>query len=404
MMKATSAKLSHVVPQRFSSQRGIITLGVSLTILLLSTLVVFNVSKAVLMEQKISNNEIRAKQAFEAAEAGVSTAMKYLQDDPDADSNGVLDSMFDTNGDGVGDTNTATIGTGSVTVTVTDTSGGAMTSFLISSVGTSDDLSARRTITQRVVTINPLPNAPQNPLVTKGAVVMTGSANVRNPEGQSTIWSGSSIDLGSNNSTSTQVPDQTAATYPACMDTPLSCSMVDSSNRTVKGVDVIENDSSLAALTGAEFFRNFFGMDMATYKASMATIDTTAASAGTAVDLATQEVIWVTGNTTLNGSTVGCTQSVTGNNVCPAASIKPSILVIDGNLELQGTPQFYGIVYVTGNLTARGNATIYGSIVVAGTTATNNGGSLDVYFHSTALSGTAKAGASTGSAGTWKDF
>jgi Tfp pilus assembly protein PilX len=36
-----------------SGQRGFITLVVSLTILMLSTLVVFNVSNAVLMEQKI---------------------------------------------------------------------------------------------------------------------------------------------------------------------------------------------------------------------------------------------------------------------------------------------------------------------------------------------------------------
>lgn len=385
-----------------ADQHGLITLGVSLAILMLSTLVVFNVSNAILMEQKISNNEARAHQAFDAAEAGASAALKYIQDDPDVDGNGVVDPVFDTNADGVGDTNTATIGSGSVTVTVTNL--GSMTSFLISSVGYSDDKSATRTIQQKTVTINPLPNAPQNPLVTKSSIVMTGSASVHNPEGQSTIWSGGTVDLGSNNSTNTQVPNQTAANYPACMDTPLTCTMVDASNRTVKGVDVIENDSSLAALTGAEFFQNFFGMSQATYKASMATITTTAASAATAADLATNEVIWVTGNTTLNGATVGCSQSVSGSGVCPSAKIKPSILIIDGNLELQGTPQFYGIVYVTGSLTARGNATIYGSIVVAGATSISNGGSLDVYFHSTALSGTALAGNATGSAGTWRDF
>lgn len=398
-MRRGDSRLLHPVCR----QRGLITLGVSLSILLLSTLVVFNVSKAVLMEQKIANNQTRARQAFEAAEAGISAAQKYIENDPDVDGNGTVDPVFDTNANGVGDTNTATIGTASVTVTVTDVTG-SMTTFLISAQGLSDDKSATHTITQRMVTINPLPNAPQNPLVTKGAVVMTGSATIHNPEGQSTVWSGGSVDLGSNNSTNTQVPDQTSNNYPACMDVPLTCTLVDSSNRTIKGVDVIENDSSLAALSGAEFFRNFFGMDKATYQASMATVDTTAASAASAVDLATNEVIWVTGNTTLNGSTVGCSQSVTGNAVCPSANIKPSILIIDGDLELQGTPQFYGIVYVTGSLTARGNAAIYGSIVVAGNTNTNNGGSLDIWFHSTALSGTAKAGASTGSAGTWKDF
>lgn len=136
----------------------------------------------------------------------------------------------------------------------------------------------------------------------------------------------------------------------------------------------------------------------------MATITSSAADAADSIDLATNEVIWVTGNATINGSTMGCSQSVSGNNVCPSAKIKPSILVVDGDLELQGTPQFYGIVFVTGSLTARGNPTVYGSIVVAGTSTISNGGSLDVYFHSTALSGTAVAGNATGSAGTWKDF
>jgi Tfp pilus assembly protein PilX len=398
MMKSASNKLLRGP----TCERGLITLAVSLSILLLSTLVVFNVSKAILMEQKIANNEARAKQAFEAAEAGISTAKKYIEDDPDADGNGAVDPVFDTNANGVGDATTATVGTGSVTVTVTDTSGGAMTSFLITAVGYSDDRSASRTITQKIVTINPLPNNPSNPLVTRGAAVMGGSANVRNPEGQSTIWSGGHIDLGSNNSTSTQVPNQTAANYPACMDVPLTCTMVDSSNRTVKGVDIIENDSSLAALTANEFFQNFFGMSPTSYRSSMATIDTTAAGAGNAVDLATREVIWVEGNTSLNGSTVGCSVAVNGNNTCATANIKPSILIVNGNLSLAGTPQFYGLVFVTGNLTVSGNASVYGSIVVAGNvTAT---GSLDVFFHSTALSGTAKAGNSTGSAGTWKDF
>src|SRR5688500_6310308 len=98
-------------------QRGVLTLVVSLSILVLSTLVTFSVTKAILMEQKISNNELRAKQAFEAAEAGMLAAMDYINNDPDVDGNGSIDPVFDTNANGIGDTNTTTIGTGSVTIT-----------------------------------------------------------------------------------------------------------------------------------------------------------------------------------------------------------------------------------------------------------------------------------------------
>ena len=387
-----------------TDKRGFVTLGVSLAILLLSTLVVFNVSNAVLMEQKIANNSVRAKQAFEAAEAGITAALKYVETDPDADGDGVVDSVFDTDSDGIGDTNTAAVGTGSVTVTLADTSGGAMTTFLITSVGYSDDKSAKRTITQQMVTINPLPNAPDNPFVTRGTVVITGSATVHNPEGQSTIWSGSDVDMGSNNSTSTEVPDATASNYPACMDTPMTCDLVDASSRVLKGVDVIENDSSLGALTGDDFFQNFFGMGKETYHASMVTIDTNEDDFEADADLATHEVVWVDGDATISSVTVGCTTTVTGNNVCPDANQKPSIVIVDGDLTFQGTPQFYGILFVTGDVHISGNTTVHGALVIAGTATSDTGGSLDVWYNSSVLSGTAKAGASTGSAGTWKDF
>jgi Tfp pilus assembly protein PilX len=398
-----------------ASESGLITLGVSLAILMLSTLVVFNVSNAVLMEQKIFNNEARAKHAFAAAEAGMTTAQRYIEEDPDADGNGTAGPIFDTDGDGVHeatDSNTATIGTATVTVSLADVSADAdMTAFVITSVGLSDDKSTTRTISQRLVTINPLPNPPDNPLITKAGVVITGSASVHNSEGHSTIWSGADVDMGSNNSTKTQVPDATKTTatstssgYPSCMDTPMSCELTDASTRVLKGVDVIENDSSLSSLTEDDFFQNFFGTSPATYRASMVTIETTGADFEVDADLATHEVIWVEGDATLSGVTVGCTTSVTGNNTCATANTKPSILIVDGNLSFSGTPQFYGIVFVTGNVSISGNTTIVGSLVVAGTATSSTGGSLDLWFNSDVLAGTAKAGASSGSAGTWRDF
>ncbi|HEY0964048.1 MAG TPA: PilX N-terminal domain-containing pilus assembly protein [Pseudomonadales bacterium] len=387
-----------------SRQRGVLTLVVALSILVLSTLVTFSVAKAILMEQKISNNEQRAKQAFEAAEAGMLAAMDYINNDPDANDDAAIDPVFDTNGDGVGDTNTATIGTGSVVITTADLSGGDMTSVEITALGYSDDRSARRTITQTLVTINPLPNAPQNPVVTRGSIIIGGSATVHNPEGHSTIWSGGDVDLGSNNSTKTEVPDVSDPTYPGCMDVPMTCDLAASSSRNLASVDVIENDSSLGALSQNDFFRNFFGVDPATYKASMVTVDTTPADFNTDADRATYEVIWVEGDTVIQGTTIGCTTNVTGNNVCPTANQRPSIVIINGNASFTGTPHVYGILFVSGNLSMSGNATVHGAVVAAGTATSSTGGSLDVWFNGDILADVSKAGNSTGSAGTWKDF
>lgn len=383
-------------------QRGVLTLAISIVILMLSTLVTFTVSKAILMEQKITNNEMRAKQAFEAAEAGMLAAVSYIQNDPDVNVDGVVDPVFDTNADGLGDSNSTTIGTGSVTVTTTALSSD-LTAITIEAQGFSDDRSATRTITQNMVTINPLPNAPENPVIARGGVIVGGSATVHNPEGHSTIWSGNDIDLGSNNSTSTEVPDVSdIPSYPGCMDVPMTCALVDASNRNIAGVDIIENDSSLGSLTDDQFFTNFFGLPPATYRSSMVTIDSAPADVEADADTATHEVIWVEGDASINGITVGCAVSVSGSGVCSAANTKPSIIIINGDLDLGGTPQFYGILYVTGNVTGTGNTTVYGAMVIGGSSSTT--GSLDIWYSSEVLANTSKAGASASSAGTWKDF
>lgn len=379
------------------AQRGVVTLVISLVILLLSTFVVFNVSKAIMLEQKISNNDSRAKQAFEAAEAGMNTAMHYLDSNSDVDANGAVDPfVFAPDVNGLGTTDTAAIGTASVTVTT----GGTPNAPTIVAVGFSDDRSATRTIQQAMTTNDPIPGRPANPLTTRGSVTINGSANVVNQEGFSTIWSGEDVQLGSSSGSSTKVPNIAHAGYPACMDIPLSCQTVSTSLNQGVGVDVIENDSSLGDLTPDEFFMNFFGMSPAAYRATMVTIDTTNPSAA---DLAASEVIWIEGNVSLGNITVGCTQSVSGSNVCPANKTKPSILIVNGNVSFTGTPQFYGILFVRGNASMSGNTTVYGSAIISGN-ATNTTGSLDIFYSSKVVQDTALAGASSASAGTWRDF
>ena len=409
-------------PSKFhAKQRGALTLAISLAILMLSTLVTFNVSKAILMEQRITNNDTRAKMAFEAAEAGVIAALDYIENDPDRDLlvntyNGgatacglpvgsTMDCIFDTDADGQGDTNVKTVGSANVTVTLTDLSGN-LTNIQIVATGTSDDGTAVRQITQTIQTINPLPNAPDNPVITRGSMIIGGSATVHNPEGHSTIWTGDEIDMGSNNSTATEVPDIGAAEYPVCMDTPpnFCTSLIQASDNAVKGLDVIENDTSLSALSDVEFFENFFGINPTTYRSSLVTLDTVPGSANTDIDLAQHEVIWIEGDHTFSGVTVGCSIAVTGSNVCPLANRKPSIVIVNGDADFSGGPHFYGILFIMGDVNISGNTTVHGAMVIAGNTESSTGGSFDVTYNSTILGGTSLAGATTGSAGTWKDF
>ena len=385
-------------------QRGAATLIISLVMLILITFVTFYTSKSIITEQQLANNDYRARMAFEAAEAGLAAATLNLADDPDLDGDGILDGststeyLFDNNDDGdrqdAGtDNNLVTVNTAFAEVTTEDLSSGAFTTIRISSIGFSDDRTAQRTIERVVVSLDPLPNSPQNPLTTKGSVVISGSATVHNQEGHSTIWSGDDVDLGSNNSTSTNVPDVADAAYPGCMDDAGTCSTLQSSNKTLVGLDVVENDSNLSNLTSDQFFENFFGSAPASYKDKHVTLETTHTAADTDLDGTNSEVIWVDGSggsTELQGTAIG-------------TAADPVILIIDGDLELSGNPTIYGVVFVMGNLTASGNSTVTGALVVNGATS-NSSGSLDVYFNSAVLDGAGGQSNLGASAGSWSDL
>lgn len=245
---------------------------------------------------------------------------------------------------------------------------------------------------------------PLNPLITKGGMMISGSATVHNPEGHSTIWSGDEIDLGSNNSTSTNVPDIGHSNYPDCMNSAMTCTLASSSNRLITGVDVITSDSSLGALTPAEFFRNFLGLPPTAYRSSMVTLETTPQDHASDAHLATQKVVWVEGNTLVTGMTVGCNTALYGSNVCPGYNTKPSILIINGNASFSGNSHIYGLLFVSGDVHAGGNTTIHGAMVIGGNLTSSAGSSLDVWYNSDVLEDTTKAGHMTGASGTWKDF
>jgi hypothetical protein len=394
------------------SQQGAITLVMALVLLILTSMVAAYTGSAVLFERKISANEFRSGQAFEAAESGLAGALAYMgsRGGADKDGNGVIDPVFDTNADGVGDTNTATFAdNSSVTVTVN----GTFPNYVIQSVGLSDDQTAMRTVWSVGASVDALPNSPDNPMTTRGTVIIGGSATVHNPEGHSTIWSGNDVDLGSNNATATNIANPADAGYPSCMDTSMTCGTTRSSSKVAVGLDVIANDSSLANLTDSQMFQNFFGTSMANYRDSRVTLEVAAAnannlstdSASPGVHLGAGEVIWVEGDTTLsNTTTVGCEVAVVGAGTCPVGNLDPTIMIVNGNLETSGTPTFYGVVYVTGSITLGGNNTVHGAMVVGGQMLGSAGGSLDVWYNSAVLTRSRDNGPLAGNPGSWRDW
>lgn len=402
MNRLQLASIQHMFLAR--RQRGAVSLIMSLVLLVSITFVTLYTSKSVITEQKLANNDYRGRMAFETAEAGLASAITSLSEDVDLDDDGILDGstateyLFDHNTDGdrqdAGtDSNKVTVGSTFADVVTTDLSGGDFNIIRIQSTGFSDDRTATRTIVRVITTLDPLPNSPENPLTTKGTVVINGSATVHNQEGHSTIWSGGDVDLGSNNSTATNVANVAAADYPGCMDNPGTCTTIQSSNKILVGLDVIEHDNNLSNLSNNEFFQNFFGSTPINYKDKQVTLETTHGAADADLDGINGEVIWVDGS---GGTTV-----LQGTSIGTAAD--PVILIIDGDLQFSGNPTVFGVVFITGNLAASGNTSITGAMVVAGTT-TNSSGSLDIWFNSDVLNPPGGQGNKGSSAGSWSDL
>lgn len=401
----------HLISTRFR-QTGAATLAVALVLLFLVTMVGAYTSRTVIVEQKIAGNDFRTRQAFEAAESGLHIAMAYITETggADKDENGLLDPVFDTNNDGIGDAASMVFdNSSSVTVALS----GAFPQIGIRSDGVSDDRTATRTIRAMGSVADSLPNSPGNPLTTRGTVIIDGSATTHNPEGSSTIWSGSNVELGSNNATATNIADPADAGYPACLDTPMTCSTTRSSTKVSIGLDVIEHDTSLLNLTSEQMFENFFGLSTVNYRESRVTLEVDAADVNNlatnetdpGIDMAIGEIVWVEGNAVLSDNlTVGCAIEITGNQTCPNASLDPTILIVNGDLTTSGTPHFYGIVFVLGNIDVSSNSTVTGALVSTGDLTNSAGGSLDIWYNSDVLDSVRDNGRLAAAPGSWRDW
>lgn len=400
-------------------QRGAAALPISVMLLFVAALILVVVSRTTLMEQRISANEIRAKQAFQAAQAGVDRALAYMQ------TKGGIDKYINEDGslgtDGIVDDVEYValiapldgskqylfaycdpdipppLGACQNTPPDLPTCGAALTEPdkfsrpMILSCGWSDDMLAKRPIVVTSKLASFLKDAPDNPLISKGTLNVSGSATVTNYYNNLTIWTGETFtSIGNSGKTFVRNPIGRDTPDPL-PPPPSSCSTDDDytclTDKFTKGPDIIDNDLSLHNITADEMFLNFFGVDFGTYKNGIATRTITSDQVSSIVG-AKDEAIVITGNTTLPNGTIGTTD-------------QPVVIIIDGDW-LGGNVTLHGILYVRGNAAVAGNPEINGALSVAG--AMTGTGSLDVIFDPFALenaSALSKAGVISGS---WRDW
>jgi hypothetical protein len=406
------------------AQKGAITLAVSLILLFLITLVTLAVSRNINIEQKIANNDVRSRLAFEAAEAGLAEAVRYIDNSLERDEDNAVDfdafHCSDTNTDPCQNDNTyeGSLGNGSFEVTLA--SGATSDDFDIVSRGFSDDKAATRAIYAKARRLDALGDLPEIPLIATGAVGQGGSFTIINPEGDSTIWAGEDVSGGSAGF-STNIADPFDQDYPYCMNTPLSCDWTEPTYYSMgAGLDVVDNDTILRNKTNDELFIDFFRMTPEMYRTSVVETEINESDLRnyTQTDA---DILWINEDPddndnvikTSNLAEIGCLVNAgdplkTGvNNIskCPDEETRPSIVIFNGDVDFSGGPHLSGVVFVRGKIfgSGGGNTTVLGVLLSDGTDNTFSG-NITLVFHSGYIDDTRELGPYFASPGSWRDF
>lgn len=392
-----------------AQQRGAMTLLVALVLFIAATLLVLYTSNTAVTEQRMSANEVRSKQAFEAAQAGIELGIRHVNtggafdtqltqaDATWAAQNSFLRARFCSSAS-VPTLQCADHQSDGFSGTCTAPAAGDDRAWL-AACGWSDDSAARRRILTFVAKASPLPGGVTNPLTAKGTVAMGGNPTVVNYYNNLTVWTGHNLASSSATGktvirrpssspgqlTPQQVADQVGGGNQVC-NTNQAPDLICTTTSGVVGPDVIQGDSSLSILTDAQFFENFLGSSPTEYKSSM--VDSVVAAADAESISAGGQVYWVDGNASINQS-IGSA----GN---------PVILVVDGDLTLSGSPTIFGVVFVKGSLSQGGGATIRGALLASGGVSGN--GSLNVIYDPDAVGGVRRLGSFASMPGSWRDF
>lgn len=417
-----SANILPLMNHKTRSQRGMATLYMTIILLSAVGLIGLYTNRTAITEQRLSANEIRSKQAFAAANAGLDHALAYMRSGGiDQDKNSVVDTItsntltqnsgqaayyqaaFCDRAPGFNNTNCPATHTGTLSCTPPT----ELANMSIVSCGWSDDDSSVQRVVQAGGTTPSLGGTVSTPLTSRGtANLLTGGASILNYFNDLTVWSGGTL-LGQSNTGKTfirniatnPVADPTAdyrnvGTSPTCNNPPSGYQC--STQGSTLGHDTVGGDTNLSNLSPDGFFQYFMGQAPTPYRDNVATwiVDTTGSltsSNSTSVNSIIDrqdDTIWVEGDMTVPGD-IG-TQD------------HPVVLVVNGNLNLGSNSTINGLVYVSGTISGNGSPTIYGALVGAGTA--NATGNLKVVFDPNVLGKAANLGKPALLQGSWRDW
>lgn len=355
-----------------------------MTIILLTAILLMAVftSTNSSLRQKANTNTYANAQAFQAAEAGLSFAIVYLNKNISTVTGSAAGGVINY---GAGDTNLNNVSLANgakFSVTITNPTVNNYQILTITSVGTSVDGTATDTISERfyqgVSYIN-------SSAMSRGNVTFVGGSTLTNTITNMNIMTGGTVTINNG-----------AQTY--------TSSGVSSSQGNIKS-DVQQNVSSLQSSTESAFFQNVFGANKSTVQAAAQSTSSYYNNTVSGGDYS-QTLKGITGKTIYinqsNGNTVNLGQGVT-----IGSQSSPVTIVVDGNLNIANGVTIYGFVYSSAPSSSvgfqlAGGARIIGGIASGGILNISNGFQL-TYTKYPILVGSSSGGYSPIS-GSWKDF
>jgi Tfp pilus assembly protein PilX len=364
----------------FPKQKGAATLLITVIMLVSITMIMIFAASYNILQQKVTSNSYQSTQAFQAAEAGLEFGIVYLQQNSAtilaSPTNGYIQPYTSTN------TQNVSLANGSkFSIAFTNPVQNNYSIILVTATGTSYDGTATHTAIQKVARGSLLSTPPTLPLVSKGAVSMSGSAIISNPNANSTIESASTVNFTGNSKT-------------------LITGGAVGSNSSQTNSDVQQSNSAIAAMSNTTFFQTFFGTSESAVQATVQHSYTHSGSTDYSSTLngMTGTSIWI--NQTSGSASIG-------SNTVIGTAANPVLLIVNGSLSMSGNAIVYGAIYVIGGVSANltGNSTINGTMI--STDIMSLTGSTRINFSTAVLSAVQQQLQTTYFAkvpGTWRDF
>jgi len=364
----------------WKKNEGVSTLVLIVSLMLVSTLFILFAAQYSALQQKISGNLYRNQQAFEAAQAGLEAAIPYFEFNYNAivagKSGGHLTPYLNSS------TQNVALANGSqYSFVYTNPTANNYQLITLTATGIDRDGTATRVLTQQIQSYSASLPLPTVSLKIQGDVNLTNKASITN------TTTNSNIDAGGNSSFSRNAHTSTSAGQ--------------ASGASGLGSDVTENDSNLASQSAGTFFQNIFGntsaavSSLANYTFSFAGDH----SYNSNLNGLTGAIIWIN---QLAGSASISSTTVVGSVA------KPVILIISGNLILEGSAVINGFVFVlnpTTTVTLKNNVIVNGALSTTGNLSLQGGSALN--YNATILNGLPAVGSTQNYAkvpASWRDF